>query len=57
MDATQRAEIAGHLRLLQWKETPGLAEQLARAHQAMDEGRKVTQEQVEQHVLERRARK
>jgi uncharacterized protein YneF (UPF0154 family) len=42
---------------LRWKETPGLADELARAHAAMDAGRKVSQEQVEQFVAARRATK
>ena len=57
MSAAERAQVAGHLKILRWKETPGLADQLARAHAAMDEGRKVSQEQVEQFVAARRASK
>jgi hypothetical protein len=57
MDAAQRAEVAGYLRILEWKETPGLAEKLAEAHARMDRGRKVTQEQVENYLAERRAKK
>jgi hypothetical protein len=57
MSATERAQVAGHLRILRWKETPGLADELARAHAAMDAGRKVSQEQVEQFVAARRATK
>jgi hypothetical protein len=50
----ERAEVAAYLRILRWKETPGLANDLARAHADMDAGRKVTQEQVEQFVTSRR---
>jgi hypothetical protein len=57
MSAPERAQVAGHLRILRWRETPGLADELARAHAAMDAGRKVSQEQVEQFVAARRAAK
>ena len=57
MSAPERAQVAGHLRILHWKETAGLADELARAHAAMDAGRKVSQEQVEQFVANRRAAK
>lgn len=57
MTAAERAEIAGHLRILRWKETPNLAEQLGRAHAQMDAGHKVTQEEVERHLADRLAKK
>jgi hypothetical protein len=57
MSAIERAQVAGHLRILRWKETPGLADELARAHAAMDAGRKVSQERVEEFVAARRAAK
>ena len=47
MSAIELAQIKGHLRILRWKNTPGIAEELARAHAAMDAGKKVTQEQWE----------
>lgn len=57
MSAMERAQVAGHLRILRWKETLGLADELARAHAAMDAGRKVQQEKVEEFVAARRAAK
>ena len=57
MTAVERAQVVGHLRILRWKETPGLADELARAHAAMDAGRKVTQEQVEEFVAAQRSKK
>jgi hypothetical protein len=57
MSAVERAQVAGHLRILRWKETPGLADELARAHAGMDAGRKVSQEKVEELVAARRAAK
>ena len=56
MTGMERAQVAGHLRILRWKETPGLADELARAHAAMDAGRKVTQEQVEKFVAAQRGK-
>ncbi|MSU65911.1 MAG: hypothetical protein EXS38_07375 [Opitutus sp.] len=57
MSAVERAQVAGHLRILRWKETPDLADELARAHAAMDAGRKVPQERVEQFVASQRVEK
>jgi hypothetical protein len=57
MGARERAEVAAHLRILRWKETPGLGDELARAHAAMDAGRKVSQEQIEEYVVARRTKK
>jgi hypothetical protein len=57
MSAVEFARAAGHARILRWKETPGLANELARAHAAMDAGRKVSQERVEEFVRTRRAAK
>ncbi len=57
MSAMELAQIAGHLRILRWKETPGLADELARAHAAMDAGRKVQQGKVEEFLAARRAAK
>ena len=57
MTAVERAQVVGHLRILRWKKTPGLADELARAHAAMDAGRKVTQEQVEEFVAAQRSKK
>lgn len=57
MNAAERAEIAAHLRILRWKETPNLAEDLSRAHARMDAGRKVTQEEVDRHLAERQTAK
>ena len=57
MSAAERAQVAGHLQILRWKETLGLADELARAHAAMDAGRKVSQEQVGRFVASRRAGK
>jgi hypothetical protein len=57
MTAVEHARSAGHARIVRWKATPGLAEELARAHTAMDAGRKVSQEQIEEFVLSRRAAK
>jgi hypothetical protein len=57
MSAAERAEIAAHPRILQWKQTPNLAEELAQAHARMDAGHKVTEEELERHMIERRAGK
>jgi hypothetical protein len=57
MTAVERAQVAGHLRVLRWKDTPGLADELARAHAAMDAGQKVTQEKVEALIAARRGQK
>jgi hypothetical protein len=57
MSAAERAEIAAHLRILRWKETPHLAEELASAHAKMDAGRKVTEEDLERYLANRRASK
>jgi len=57
MNAEDRAQIAGHLRILSWKESPGLAQELAASHAAMDAGKKISQEQVERFMAERRGGK
>ena len=54
MTLPERAEIVRHLRLLKWAEDPDTPRRLAAAHAAMDAGRKVTQEQLEAWVAERR---
>ena len=54
MSAVERAEVQRHLRLLNWSEDPETPKRLAAAHAAMDAGRKVTQEQVEAFIAERR---
>lgn len=54
MSAMERAEISRHLRLLKWAEDPETPKRLADAHAAMDAGRKVSQEQVEALIAERR---
>ncbi|MEO7413426.1 MAG: hypothetical protein ABIZ81_08715 [Opitutaceae bacterium] len=54
MSAVERTELASHLRLLKWIEDPETPKRLAVAHAAMDAGRKVTQEQVEALIAERR---
>jgi hypothetical protein len=54
LSAVERAEVASHLRLLKWMEDPQTPKRLAAAHAAMDAGRKVTQEQVEAMIAERR---
>jgi ribosomal protein L29 len=56
MSAEERAEVQRHLRLLKWSEDPETPKRLAAAHAAMDAGRKVTQEQVEAFIAERRQR-
>jgi len=56
MSAAERAEISRHLRLLKWAEDPATPKRLAAAHAAMDAGRKMTQEQVEALIAERRRR-
>ena len=55
--AVEFARSTGQARIQRWKETPGLADELARAHATMDAGRKVSQERVEEFVLSRRAAK
>jgi hypothetical protein len=56
MSAMERVEVERHLRLLKWSEDPETPKRLAVAHAAMDAGRKVTQEQVEAFIAERRQR-
>jgi len=56
MSAEERAEVQRHLRLLKWSEDPETPKRLAAAHAAMDAGHKVTQEQVEAFIAERRQR-
>jgi hypothetical protein len=57
LSAVERAEVFRHLRLLKWSEDPEAPKRLAAAHAAMDAGRKVTQEQVEALIAERRQRR
>jgi hypothetical protein len=57
VSAMEFARATGQARIQRWKETPGLADELARAHAAMDAGRKVSQERVEAFVMSRRAAK
>jgi len=57
MSATERAQVQGYLRILRWKESPGLTERLANAHRAMDAGRKIGPEQVDAHLSRIRAQK
>lgn len=57
MSLVELAQIEGHMRILRWKKTPGLADELARAHAAMDAGKKVTQEQVEALMASKRQAK
>lgn len=57
LSAVERAELSRHLRLLKWSEDPETPKRLAAAHAAMDAGRKVTQEQVEAMIAERRKRR
>lgn len=47
MTAAERAEVAAYMRILQWKDTPGLTEELGRAHAAMDAGRAISQERID----------
>ena len=47
MTPAERQEVEGQLRLLRWKETPGLAERLAAANARMDAGQKVTSIELE----------
>jgi hypothetical protein len=54
MTAMERAEVFRHLRLLKWAQDPETPKRLAAAHAAMDAGRKVSQEQVEALIAERR---
>lgn len=56
MSALDRAELQRHLRLLKWSEDPETPKRLAVAHAAMEAGRKITQEEVEAFVAERRQR-
>jgi len=55
MGAMERAEVYRHLRLLKWAEDPETPKRLTVAHAAMDAGRKVSQEQVEALIAERRS--
>jgi hypothetical protein len=57
VSAVEFARATGQAIAQCWKETPGLADELARAHAAMDVGRKVSQERVEALVMSRRAAK
>ena len=57
MSAPERAQVQGHLRILRWKESPDLSGRLTRAHEAMEAGRKVTAEEIEAHLRQRRAAK
>jgi len=57
MSAVDRAKIHGHLRILRWKESPTLAERLTQAHTAMDQGRKITAEEIDAHLVQLRAKK
>ena len=57
VSAVEFARATGQARIQCWKETPGLADELARAHAAMDAVRKVSQERVEAFVMSRRAAK
>lgn len=47
MTSAERQEVEGHLRLLRWKEPPGLAERLAAAHARRDAGQNVTSDELE----------
>ena len=47
MTPSERQEVEGQLRLLRWKETPGLAGRLAAANARMDAGQKVTSVELE----------
>ncbi|MFA6961043.1 MAG: hypothetical protein WC205_09850 [Opitutaceae bacterium] len=47
MTPAERQEVEGQLRLLRWKETPGLAERLAATNARMDAGLKVTSVELE----------
>lgn len=50
-------EVEKLIRIQKVVTAPGFRERIARAHAEMDAGRKVTQEQVEAFVAERRAKK
>ena len=54
LSLAERAQLEGHLRLLRWKERPGLAEHLAVANRRMDAGDKVTEEQLQSLLAQRK---
>lgn len=54
LSPVERAQLETHLRLLRWKERPGLAAHLAELNRRMDAGQKVTQEQCEAWVARRK---
>jgi hypothetical protein len=56
MSAVERAQVQGHLRILRWKESPKLAERLTQAHATMNEGRKITSEELEAHLQQLRTK-
>ncbi len=49
------AEVEKHVRVLRVITAPGYAERIAEAHRRMDAGHKVTEEQVDAVLAERRA--
>jgi hypothetical protein len=55
LNPAERAQLEGHLRLLRWKERPGLAEHLGELHRRMDAGDKVTEEQLYSLLAQRKS--
>ena len=53
LNPVERTQLEVHLRLLRWKERPGLAEHLAEINRRMDAGQKVTQEQLGEFLAQR----
>ena len=55
LSQVERAQLEGHIRLLRWKDRPGLAEQLAESNRRMDAGQKVTEEQLHRLLAQRKS--
>ncbi len=54
MSAVERAEVERQLRIMRWADTPNLADRLGQVHAAMDDGKKVSQDELEGLVAARR---